>query len=295
MDDQFDTLPLASLREPCTLLRLVDTESIEFFELRDSIRQHGFLQSICVRPAASEPDKYEIIDGVSRYTAAKEIGLRVIPCIIKHHVSDDGVLALQIQGNAIGIDTKPSEYALHLRRLLSRNPDMTLAELGRLISKSGTWVGNVLGITNLNRETQQLVDRGAMPLQNAYMLAKLPGNWKYEYRQEACTMSVVEFKQLAAPLIKRFTEQVRQGKLDDFFCEKYIPTAHLRNLRSIKQEFDERLVGPGLVVAEDCKTPLDGFYTALRWASHLDAQSLQEQEAAFKSRQRMRPINGDLE
>ena len=39
----------------------------------------------------------------------------------------------------------------------------------------------------------------------------------------------------------------------------------------------------GLVMATDkCRTPKDGFYTALRWAMHLDRQSVEVQERAAR-------------
>ena len=96
MDDQ-KHLSIHVLREPKVRLRDVDRESIDYLELRDSIRDHGVLQSLLVRPIEGGS---EIIEGLHRFTAAKEVGLEEVPCLIRR-CSDDEALVLQLQANAI--------------------------------------------------------------------------------------------------------------------------------------------------------------------------------------------------
>jgi len=107
--------------------------------MRDSIASEGFWNSISVRPA-KEDDRYEIIDGLFRYTCACDLGLESMPCIIKRNVSDDAVLAAQIQANAIRPETKPVEFARQMKQILTRRPEMTFDELAHLIHKSPSWV-----------------------------------------------------------------------------------------------------------------------------------------------------------
>ena len=85
MRDKAADIPIDSIIEPRTVLRLVDKDSVEYLELRDSIEAEGFWNSIAVRPAKDEGN-YEIIDGLYRHTCARELGLKSIPCIIKYDV-----------------------------------------------------------------------------------------------------------------------------------------------------------------------------------------------------------------
>jgi len=253
--------------------------------MRDSIAAEGFWNSISVRPAADE-GRYEIIDGLYRYTCARELGLKSIHCIIKYNVSDDAVLAAQIQANAIRPETKPAEFARQMKRMLTRRPEMTFAELAHLIHKSPSWVRKTLGLLRLVRESRKMVDRGEIPIQSAYMLAKIPHHLQADYLDQARTLPSREFRALAASVVKQFTEAVKQGKMEAFWCGEFQPQAHLRSLREIQSEAQRQELGALLVTVEQCKTPVDGFYAALRWAMHLDRQSVEDQERAARARSR---------
>ncbi|MEN6458232.1 MAG: ParB/RepB/Spo0J family partition protein [Thermoguttaceae bacterium] len=176
MDDQ-KHLSIHVLREPKVRLRDVDRQSIDYWELRDSIRDHGILQPLLVRPVG---DLYEIIEGCHRFTAAKEAGLETLPCLIRE-TTDDEALVLMLQANAISPETKLAEYAQQLKRLMARNPDMTQSGLACLIRKSPVWIGKCLTLTKLLREVQVMVDRGEIPIENAYMLAKIPRSMQMDY------------------------------------------------------------------------------------------------------------------
>ena len=57
-------------------------------------------------------------------------------------------------------------------------------------------------------------------------------------------------------------------------------------LTDIQAEVQQQELGALLVTAENSKTPVDGFYAALRWAMHLDRQSVEDQERAARARSR---------
>lgn len=285
MQDKAADIPIDQITEPRTMLRLVDRDSVEYLEMRDSIAADGFWNSISVRPAKDE-GKYEIIDGLYRYTCARELSLRSIPCIIKHNVSDDAVLAAQIQANAIRPETKPVEFARQMKRMLTRRPEMTFDELAHLIHKSPSWVRKTLGLLRLVRESRKMVDRGEIAVQSAYMLAKIPHHLQADYLNQARTLPSREFRALAASVVKQYTEAVKQGRMEAFWCGEFRPQAHLRSLRDIQSEVQQQQVGALLVTVEQCKTPVEGFYAGLRWAMHLDRQSVEDQERAARARAR---------
>lgn len=51
LPDECREIPLDQIVEPWVVLRVVNRESIEYLELRDSIVHQGLLNSICVRPS----------------------------------------------------------------------------------------------------------------------------------------------------------------------------------------------------------------------------------------------------
>ena len=289
MQDKTADISIDCIVEPRTMLRLVNKDSVEYLELRDSIAAEGFWNSIAVRPAR-ESDRYEIIDGLYRYTCASELGLTSVPCIIKYNVSDDAVLAAQIQANAIRPETKPVEFARQIKRMLTRRPEMTFDELGHLVHKSPGWVRQTLGLLRLIGEARKMVDRGEIPVQSAYMLAKIPRRLQGDYLDQARITPSREFRPLAASVIKQYAEAVKQGKLEAFWCSEFEPQSHLRSLSDIQHEAQRQEVGALLVAAENCRTPVDGFYAALRWAMHLDRQSVQDQERAARARSRQQSL-----
>ena len=285
MQDRTADIPIDRIIEPYTILRHVDKGSVEYLEMRDSIAAEGFWNSISVRPAKEE-GKYEIIDGLYRYTCARELGLESIPCIIKYNVSDDAVLAAQIQANAIRPETKPVEFARQMKRMLTRRPEMTFDELAHLVHKSPGWVRRTLGLLRLIGEARKMVDRGEIPAQSAYLLARIPPRLQHDYLDRARALPSREFRALAASVVKQYAEAVKQGKMEAFWCSDFRPQAHLRSLREIQSEAQRQEVGALLVTAEQCKTPVGGFYAALRWAMHLDRQSIEDQERAARARSR---------
>ena len=285
MHDKATDIPIHCIVEPRTMLRLVDKDSVEYLEMRDSIAAEGFWNSISVRPA-HEPEEYEIIDGLYRYTCARELGLESIPCIIKYNISDDALLAAQIQANAIRPETKPVEFARQLKRMLTRKPEMTFDELAHLIHKSPGWVRKTLGLLRLVRRARTMVNRGEISVHSAYMLAKIPHRLQADYLDQARTLPSRAFRALAASVIKQFTEAVKQGHMKAFWCGDFVPQAHLRSLTDIQTEAERQELGALLVTVEKCRTPVDGFYTALRWAMHLDRQSVEAQERAALARTR---------
>jgi len=280
MQDESRDIPINELIEPRLLLRLVDRDSVEYLELRDSIADKGFLNSLCVRPAVREPGKYEIVDGMYRFTSAKDLRFERLPCLIKHGLTDDDVLALQIQANAVRPETKPTDFARQLKKIMSHRRDMTMAALAHMVHKTPAWVSAMLGLLKLGRDLQKAVDRGEIPLGNAYMLAKIPHLYRKQFADQAKVLSGKEFRAITAAFIKQFTEAVRQGKLEALHAGEFSPVAYLRGLKEIQAEYEGRESGALATTAANCKTPVDGWYCALQWAMHLDPQSIAHQRKA---------------
>lgn len=90
----------------------VRPEKVE--ELAESIRWMGILSPLIVRPDKSGVAKYELISGKTRLTAAKEIGLAKVPCVVRD-LDDRAALALYGESNRYRDDITITEKAFMCR------------------------------------------------------------------------------------------------------------------------------------------------------------------------------------
>jgi ParB family chromosome partitioning protein len=84
-------------------------------ELAESIRLHGVLQPLLVRPLA---DGYELIAGERRWRAARLAGLNSVPAVVRTDAGNDEQLVLGLIENLQRTDLDPIEEARGLRRLI---------------------------------------------------------------------------------------------------------------------------------------------------------------------------------
>jgi ParB/RepB/Spo0J family partition protein len=273
MSETITTIPLSLIDEPRYLLRTVQRQSIEYLELRSSIEKYGLLTAVLVRPVG---DRFRMVGGNYRRTVCVDLRRTDMPCIVRE-MTDIEEIALQLQENAVRYATKPCEFANQLERLMEQSPGMTFYDLAGMVSKSPGWIKRLLKLTALDRETQKLVDRGQMTVENAMKLAKIPKQFRDQHIDNACSMTVAEFKPLAASLIKQYAEGIREGKLDARFLSEFKPAAWIRAPSEIKAEIDNPLHAPMLIVSEGCKTLLDAWLSGARWSIHLDRESIAAQ------------------
>lgn len=159
-------IPLCDIHETHLLLRLVEKDSLEYIELRDSIAKSGPINSICVRPSRRIPGKWEVVDGMYRYTIFVELDYTTVPCLIRD-MTDEEVVAAQIQANAIRPTTKKCDFARQLKKILDANPGMSCARLQETIHKGKGWIATQLGLLKLEYSIQKAVDRGEIKLATA--------------------------------------------------------------------------------------------------------------------------------
>ena len=100
-------------------------------ELAESIRLHGVLQPLLVRPLA---DGYELIAGERRWRAARLAGLLTVPAVVRSDAGNDEQLVLGLIENLQRTDLDPIEEARGLRRLIEEfglTHDVVAQRLGR--------------------------------------------------------------------------------------------------------------------------------------------------------------------
>lgn len=136
-------------------------------DLAQSIREHGIVQPVVVRPAP-KPGHYEIIAGERRWRAAQRAGLTELPVIIRE-VDDRAALELAIIENVQRADLSPVEEANGYQQLMDEH-NYTQADLGQVIGKSRSHVANTLRLLKLPPLIQELIENGSLTAGHARTL-----------------------------------------------------------------------------------------------------------------------------
>lgn len=281
MTDTVQNIPLRDIVESTILLRMVDTDSLDYLELYHSIKDYGFLNSISVRPSKKYDGKYELMEGMWRYSVARNLRLETIPCIIKHLESDTELLLVQIQGNAIRSETKPCEYAAHLDRILKGDPEMTLVTLAGKLRKNVDWIRDTLSLNRLVPKIKKSVNRGEIPVKSARLLAKIPKSWQEEFISQAKLLTYKDFSPLARSVIKEYKEAKRQGKMKKFYADQYRPHPFLRSMSNLLHEMKLCEEGAVYLSLEDL-TPIEAWKRAIEWVLHMDPKGVEAQKERHK-------------
>lgn len=135
-------------------------------DLASSIRQHGIVQPVVVRPIAGE--KFEIIAGERRWRAAQLAGLNEIPVLIRE-VDDRTALELAIVENVQRADLNPVEEALGYEQLIAEH-GYTQNDLGEIIGKSRSHVANSLRLLKLPDLVREMITSGTLSAGHARAL-----------------------------------------------------------------------------------------------------------------------------
>jgi ParB family chromosome partitioning protein len=123
-------------------------------ELVESIREHGLIQPLVVRPVNG---KYELIAGERRWRASTRLQVTEIPVIVRE-ASDRDVLEMALIENLQREDLDPLEEAEAYARL-AREFGLKQEDIARRVGKNRATVSNAIRLLDLDPEVQTLVSR----------------------------------------------------------------------------------------------------------------------------------------
>ena len=126
--------------------------------LAESIREHGILQPLVVRPTAD--GAYELIAGERRLRAARLAGLSTVPVAIRS-TGNQNSLELALIENVQREDISALECARAYRKLIAEF-GMTQEEVARRVGKSRVAITNTLRLLKLPPGVQEGLDRGSI-------------------------------------------------------------------------------------------------------------------------------------
>ena len=128
-------------------------------ELADSIRQHGVITPITVRPLEEE-GCYQIIAGERRWRAARSLGLLTIPAKVIR-ADEQATMEMALIENLQRQDLGPMEEADGYHALMDEY-GLTQEEVANRVGKSRSAVANSLRLLGLVPEVRQLVQEGKL-------------------------------------------------------------------------------------------------------------------------------------
>ncbi|MBM3502642.1 MAG: ParB/RepB/Spo0J family partition protein [Alphaproteobacteria bacterium] len=137
-------------------------------ELTDSIREHGVIQPIVVRPVAGETNAYEIIAGERRWRAAQRAQISQVPVVVKD-LDDSRALEVALVENVQRSDLSPVEEAKAYLRLVE-DFNHTQERIAELVGKSRSHVANTVRLLQLPAEVLELLDGGKLTAGHARAL-----------------------------------------------------------------------------------------------------------------------------
>lgn len=136
-------------------------------DLAQSIREHGVVQPVIVRPGRMD-GTFEIIAGERRWRAAQRAGVTQLPVLIRE-VDDRVALELAIVENVQRADLNPVEEAMGYQQLIDEH-SYTQADLGQVIGKSRSHVANTLRLLKLPTVIQDMLTSGTLSAGHARTL-----------------------------------------------------------------------------------------------------------------------------
>jgi len=145
---------------------IFDTQGME--DLIQSIKEKGLIQPLLVR---RRQDAYELIAGERRLRAAKSLGIKEIPVIIKN-VEDQDSLELALIENIQRENLNPIEEARAYQYLVEKFK-ITQERLSEVLGKARTTVANTLRLLNLPQEIQEEMRKGRISFAHGRVLLEI--------------------------------------------------------------------------------------------------------------------------
>jgi RNA polymerase sigma-B factor len=162
-------LPVDALRPRADQPRqTIDAGSLA--ELAESIRQWGILQPLRVRRRTDE--RYEIIAGERRWSAARQLGMAEVPALVVE-TDAEGAFIESLTENIQREDLNPVERARALQRLRLSLGSQSWDEVGRVVGITRRHVHHLLNVTRLPADIQGDVRVGELTEKHARALLLL--------------------------------------------------------------------------------------------------------------------------
>jgi ParB family chromosome partitioning protein len=138
-------------------------------ELTSSVKEHGVLQPILVRPIPA--GRYQLVAGERRWRAATAAGMETIPALIED-IDDDTALEIAVIENLQREDLSPIDEAVIYDKMI-RQHGYSIRKLAQKLGKDKGYLENRLRLADAPTEIRELVSLRKDTLSHAYELLKV--------------------------------------------------------------------------------------------------------------------------
>lgn len=146
-----------------------DAEALE--EMANSIRQHGILQPLIVRPLSK--DIYQIVSGERRWRAAQIAGLTEVP-VISRSLEELAELEISIIDNIQRVDLSPLEQAVSVERL-HHQFNIPYEQIAKRLGKANSTLTNIVRLLQLPDFAKEALIEGSISEGHARSILALKG------------------------------------------------------------------------------------------------------------------------
>jgi ParB family chromosome partitioning protein len=162
-------LPITSIdKNPYQTRFVFDEDTMR--ELQESIRQHGVVQPVVVRPAEKD-GRYILVLGERRLRASQMAGKDTIPALVRR-LSPQQAAEMTVLENVVREDLNPMEQAQAFK-VLSQEFKLTQAQIAERIGVSRESVSNYMRLLRLPEEVTAQVAHGRISFSEARELLAL--------------------------------------------------------------------------------------------------------------------------
>ena len=153
--DSTNTVSISKIRLPSNQpRRYFDPEKLQ--QLTDSIKQHGILEPLLVRPL--QQGEYELVAGERRYRAAKTGGLETVPITVRE-LSDQEAVQLALVENLQREDLNPVEETEGVLELLTLTVGCSREEISEALTQMATAQKKGIDLSgNVSRQVEAIAN-----------------------------------------------------------------------------------------------------------------------------------------
>lgn len=205
--EQVQELPIAAI-VPNTFQPRTQFDQAALEDLAASVKAHGILQPIMVRPSGR--GRYELVAGERRFRAAELAGLSRVPVIVRD-ITDEESLTVALIENIQREDLNAIESARGYRQLLDQFR-LSQTELSRALGKGLSTISNSLRLLDLPPEVQESIAQGQISPEHGKVLLSVAGRepqvglWRKivdEQLSVKATYALIEREGLTSPPKRR--------------------------------------------------------------------------------------------
>jgi ParB family chromosome partitioning protein len=260
-EGELRTLKLGSL-QPGKYQPRKNIQAEPLAELVASIREHGVLDPILVRPLPGQ--RFEIIGGERRWRASQQAGLTEIPALVRE-LTDQQAALIALVENIQREDLAPLEVAQSLKQLIGEFK-LTQDQAADKVGRSRAAVANFLRLLHLPETVKQLLNERQIEMGHARALVTLDAKLAQKLAQQTVEHGWS---------VRELEEAVRRAQAGSASGKKRTAPSRDADIVALERELTEKLAarvniqhgrgGRGkLVIAYHSLDELEGILQRIR-------------------------------